>query len=128
MKLYQGVDIVDISRFREVTLRNRDFIADVFTEREREYCRSMKDPYRHFAGRFAAKESCLKALGIGLSGTGIDHVLQEIEVTSGPSGKPEITVTGWAAKITEKRKIGQSSVSISHASNFAVATVILIGE
>jgi len=37
-------------------------------------------PSLHFADRFAAKESYLKALGTGFQGTGIDHIFQEIEI------------------------------------------------
>lgn len=128
MRIYQGVDIVELSKFREIASRNDVFIADIFTEQERTYCQSMKDPYLHFAGRFAAKESYLKALGTGLSGAGIDHVFQEIEVIPTASGRPEIKVSGWAEKMAKKRKIRQASVSISHASHYAVATVILVGN
>ena len=127
MRVYQGVDIVDIAKLRGIMLRNRDFISEMFTEQEKAYCEARKDPYLHFAGRFAAKESYLKALGTGFSGVGIDHIFQEIEVRSTASGKPQISVSGWAAKITQKKKIHQCSVSISHASPFAVATVVLLG-
>jgi holo-[acyl-carrier protein] synthase len=125
-KIHQGIDIVEIPRFREVLERNSQFIQDIFTEQERSYCHSMKESCRHFAGRFAAKESYLKALGTGLSGSGIDHVLREIEVVPKASGKPQISVSGWARKITKKKKISQCSVSISHTANHAVATVILV--
>ena len=126
--IQQGVDMVELSKFKEVLRRNSEFVHDIFTERERVYCESMKYPAIHFAGRFAAKESYVKALGTGFSGTGIDPLFQEIEVTSSPSGKPEISVRGWAAKMTKKRKIRQSSVSISHTAHYAVASVILVGE
>ncbi len=128
MRIYQGVDIVEVPKFKKVFLKNKDFTSDIFTEKEREYCMSKKDPYIHFAGRFAAKEACMKALGIGLSGSGIDHVFQEIEVTPHVSGKPELSINGWAGKIGEKRKINQCTVSISHSANYAVATVILVGN
>jgi holo-[acyl-carrier protein] synthase len=126
--IHQGVDMVELSQFKEVLRRNSEFVHDIFTERERTYCESMKDPAIHFAGRFAAKESYVKALGTGFSGTGIDYLFQEIEVISSPSGKPEISVSGWAAKMAKKRKIRQSSVSISHTANYVVASVILVGE
>lgn len=128
MKIYQGVDLVGIAKFKDIFQRNKDFISDIFTEEEREYCLSKKEPYIHFAGRFAAKEACIKALGIGLSGAGIDHSFQEIEVTSHSSGKPLISINGWAAKVAAKRGISQLTVSISHSSDYAVATVILAGN
>ena len=126
IKIHQGVDMVEVSKFGEIAKRNDRFLLDLFTERERSYCQSMKDPHLHFAGRFAAKESCAKALGHGFSGIGIDHLFQEIEVISSPSGKPEISLSGWAAKIARRKKIVQATVSISHASGCAVASVILV--
>jgi holo-[acyl-carrier protein] synthase len=128
IQIRQGVDIVEISKFKEVLLRNSRFVMDIFTEQERAYCESMKNPFLHLAGRFAAKESYLKALGTGISGPGIDSIFQEIEVIPASSGKPEISVRGWAEKIAKKRKISQCSVSISHTPHYAVATVILVGN
>ena len=128
IRIYQGVDIVELAKFRQIASRNHRFVTDIFTEKERAYCQSMKDPYLHFAGRFAAKESYLKALGTGLSGSGVDHMFQEIEVAATASGRPEITVSGWTEKMAKRKKIRQSSVSISHAAHYAVATVILVGN
>jgi holo-[acyl-carrier protein] synthase len=128
MKILQGIDIVEIPKLKRIIRKNKNFVSDVFTEKERAYCRSMKDPYIHFAGRFAAKESFMKAIGTGFSGTGIDHLFQEIEVITTPSGKPELSIKGWAQKLAKKRKIHQWSVSISHASDYAVASVILVGD
>ena len=125
-RVYQGVDFVEIPKFTDICLRNRDFVSEIFTEGERAYCLSMKEPYRHFAGRFAAKEACMKALGLGLSA--VDSVLREIEVTSTPSGKPELLISGWAEKMSRKKKISQLTVSISHAAQFAVATVVLVAD
>ncbi|MBI5055165.1 MAG: holo-ACP synthase [Nitrospirae bacterium] len=128
MKIYQGIDIVGISKFRNIVLKNKNFMSDIFTEREREYCLSRKDPHIHFAGRFAVKEACLKALGIGMSGAGVDHYFQEIETVPGPSGKPVLSFTGWVKKMSRKRKINQLTVSISHSADYAVASVILVNS
>ncbi len=127
MKLYQGIDIVEVGKFKKILLRNDNFIADIFTEQEREYCLSRKDPYIHFAGRFAVKEASMKALGIGFSGPGIDHAFLEIETLTGASGKPVLSFSGWVGKISRKQRINQQTVSISHSSDYAVATVILVG-
>lgn len=125
-RIQQGIDVVWISRFKEILLRHRPFVIDVFTEPERLYCQSRRDPYVHFAGRFAAKESYLKALGTGLLGPGIDHIFQEIEIVPEASGKPGISVSGWAAKIARRKKISQCNLSISHTSDYAVAMVVLV--
>lgn len=124
--LDQGIDMVEVSKFRDVFMRNSGFAADIFTEKERAYCASKSDPYIHFAGRFAVKEAALKALGIGMSGSGIDHAFQEIETLPGASGKPVLIFAGWVEKISRKRGVRQAAVSISHSGDYAVASVILV--
>ena len=124
----QGIDIVDVEKFRAVFGRNAGLADELFTGNEREYCLSRRDPSLHFACCFAAKESYLKALGTGFRGTGIDHVFQEIEVYAANSGKPEILIHGWAARMAKKRKIRHCALSISHASRYAVAAVLLAGD
>jgi holo-[acyl-carrier protein] synthase len=128
MHIYQGVDIVDVSKLKKILLNSENFASDMYSEKEKEYCLSKRDPYIHFAGRFAAKEASLKALGIGMSGTGIDNTLKEIEVLPGSSGKPLLSFSGWMEKISRKKGITQFTVSISHSENYAVATVILTGR
>ena len=128
MKIFQGIDIVMISHMKRIILKNSNFIYDIFTEGERTYCQSMRNPFIHYAGRFAAKESFMKAIGTGFSGTGIDSLFQEIEIVAAPSGKPELQISGWAEKLSKKRKIRQCSVSISHSPDYAIASVILVGN
>jgi len=128
MKVHQGIDIVEVSKLKQVMQRNREFMHDIFTEKERSYCQSRKNPYPHFAGRFAAKESFIKALGTGFSGTGIDHLFQEIEIIPAASGKPMMLIRGWAEKCAGRKKIRQWDVSISHTPQYAIAAVILVGE
>jgi holo-[acyl-carrier protein] synthase len=123
MLIYQGIDIVEISKFKKVFLNNNALISDIFTEREKGYCLSKRKPYLHLAGRFAAKEATLKALGIGI--TGIDNTFKEIEIIPNSSGKPMLGVKGWVEKISRKKRITQFTVSISHSENYAIAAVIL---
>ncbi len=127
MQIYQGVDIIEMGKFRNLFLNN-NLLEEIFSEGEREYCLSKRDPWQHFAGRFAAKEAAMKALGMGMSGTGIDSTFREIEVLAGPSGKPSLSFSGWTEKMSKKKLITQLTVSISHSENYAVATVILTGR
>ena len=128
MQIYQGVDIVEIARFRDVASRNADFLTDIFTKGERDYCSSQKNADLHFAGRFAAKEACLKALGLGLSSAGMGHSLQEIEITRHPSGRPGLSLSGWAAAVSRRKGICQHTLSISHTSHTAVASVVMVAD
>lgn len=126
-RLYQGIDIVGIQKFRDVITRNEAFISDIFTEGERAYCLSRRDPHVHLAGRFAVKEASLKALGLGISASGIDRAFREIETTAGPCGRTELSFSGWIEKISKRKKIAQMNVTVSHTADLAVAGVILVG-
>ena len=62
MKKGIGIDIVDVNRFRKKIFdSNKKFYEKIFTKNEIKYCLNYKDPYPHFAGKFAAKEAILKA-------------------------------------------------------------------
>ncbi len=128
IRILQGIDLVTVSKIRKIMLSHPDFGQEVFTGQEREYCLARRDPYIHFAGRFAAKEACLKALGTGLSAGGIDGALGEIEVIADKSGKPVLSLSGWTAKIRSRKKVCQHTVSISHSGDYAVASVIMTAE
>lgn len=123
--ILQGVDIVPVSKIESIMLAHPEFALEIFTDSEREYCFSRPNPYIHLAGRFAAKEACLKALGRGLSGEGIDGALREIEVVTEKSGRPALRLGGRVEKIGRRKSVYQYTVSISHSGDFAVASVIL---
>jgi len=76
----------------------------------------------HFGARFAAKESFLKALGMGL-GQGIQ--LAEIEVIHCENGKPVLKLHGAAKTEVGKRKIRKVHLSLTHTREYAGAVVIL---
>jgi holo-[acyl-carrier protein] synthase len=59
-----GTDIIEVRRIKEAIDRHGDrFIDRLFTNREKLYCQRYQDPIPRYAGRFAAKEAVLKALG-----------------------------------------------------------------
>ena len=125
MRIHQGVDLVELGRFQELFLRHPSLARDLFTDQERAYCESRRDAPVHFAGRFAAKEAALKALGIGIT-TGIDRAFQEVEVARTGAGRPTLRFHGWMAKLGERLRVRQGTVSISHTAGYVVATVILL--
>ena len=60
-----GLDITEIGRIADAIGRYGDrFVQRVFTQGEVAYCTRRKTPAIHFAGRFAAKEAAMKALGL----------------------------------------------------------------
>ena len=127
-RLMQGIDIVDIRKFRKVMERHPSFVDEIFTKSERDYCLAKMDPAPHLAARFAAKESYLKAIGAGFSAEGIDSIFGQIEVVHEKSGKPAISLSGWAAKNASRRRIAQTTLSLSHAADYAMASVVLVIE
>jgi len=63
-----GIDIVRIERIEKIIKKwGESFTNRVFTHSERQYCEKKKSGYQSYAGRFAAKEAFLKALGLGLN-------------------------------------------------------------
>ena len=128
MLISQGVDIVDILRIKHVMERRKLFKKKVFTSYETSFCSARSNPFPHFAARFAAKEACLKALGIGLGGFGGVNRLKEIEVKSEQTGQPIIFLSGSVKKLTIAKSITQITVSLSHTHELAVATVFLMSS
>ena len=62
-----GTDLVEVSRVEKILQKwGEKFLKKVFSQNEIEYCKKKAFPAIHFAARFAAKESFLKSLGIGL--------------------------------------------------------------
>ena len=63
-----GTDIVECLRIAQMIERHGElFLGRVFTSLEIEYCSSRKTATQHYAGRWAAKEAVLKAMGTGWS-------------------------------------------------------------
>jgi holo-[acyl-carrier protein] synthase len=101
--------------------------GDRFTERyysqdEIDYCRRRAVPAIHFAARFAAKESFLKSLGIGL---GMGVKLKDIGVINDQQGKPAFALADKAQSLIKQRRIRKVHLSMTHTSDCAAAVVIM---
>jgi len=88
---------------------------------EIEYCERFKNKFERYAGRFAAKEATMKALGTGWS-RGVRWV--DIEVVREPSGRPTIALAGEAGKIADRLGVKHIALSITHTAAEALAQVI----
>ena len=119
-----GVDLVEVARLRRVLERHPAFAERHFTAGERAAAGALPEARRFefLAGRFAAKEATLKALGTGISG-GV--ALDEVETGSLPSGAPVLRLGGEALRAAEEAGVSRYQVSISHDGGFAVAFVVL---
>ena len=123
MNLDIGIDISEIKKIEE-SIRSEAFQRKVFTPAELKSVEEFKDKAGHLAGKFAAKEAFMKALGAGIRQ---EVWFTQIEVLNDESGRPYINVTGEAGKQLEASGARQVHVSISHSGGMAVAVVILEG-
>jgi holo-[acyl-carrier protein] synthase len=117
-----GVDIAEVGRIqRAIERHGQPFLRRVFTPNEIGYCERFKNKFEHYAGRFAAKEAAMKALGTGWRG-GIRWV--DLEVVREQSGRPAMALAGEAAKIAAGLGVTRISLSITHTAAQALAQVI----
>ena len=100
-----GVDILQVSKLpRTDDFRESSFYTDNFSLREFAYCLLKADPYKAFAGKFAAKEAIVKA-----NNEYKEIPFREIEVINEPGGKPVFETF---------------SISISYEDDYAIATAV----
>jgi len=117
-----GTDITDCARIDKMIQRHGvHFLEHVFTQREISYSSSKKRASEHFAGRWAAKEAVLKALGTGWIG-GISW--KDVEVVNEIGGRPRIDLHSGAKKIADQLGITEILISISHCSSHAIAYAV----
>jgi holo-[acyl-carrier protein] synthase len=118
-----GIDLVKIERIEIIIKKWGDnFTSRVFTLLEREYCEKKKgNKYQSYAGRFAAKEALLKALGLGLRGAN----WKEIEIKNDELGQPIINASGKLKNIASAKGVSKYFITISHTKEYAIAQVIL---
>ncbi|MCX6550057.1 MAG: holo-ACP synthase [Acidobacteria bacterium] len=118
-----GLDATDIPRIEQAIRRYGDrFTCRVFTEAEIAYCSSKHNPAPHYAGRFAAKEAAMKALGTGHT-QGV--LWRDIEVIRG-GGPPRLLLHGGALRRFQTLGATSSFLTISHADTLALAQVLLV--
>lgn len=120
-----GTDIIECLRIAQMIERHGElFISRVYTQHEIQYCQSRKMATQHFAGRWAAKEAILKALGTGWR-KGISW--RDIEVRNEPGGRPVVAMRGGARDVVEQLGIAQMLISISHCRSHATAYALAQG-
>lgn len=119
-----GVDITECLRIAKMIERHADlFINRVYTPNEIAYCQKRKQATQHFAGRWAAKEAVLKALGTGWR-QGISW--RDVEVCNEAGGRPTIVLHGGAKQAAEELGADQVLISISHCRTHATAYALAV--
>jgi holo-[acyl-carrier protein] synthase len=118
-----GVDICEIARMERALARHPTMRARVFTPEEIAYCDSKARPAESYAGRFAAREAVIKALGGYRS-----RRWQDISVTRHASGAPGIVVTGNAKARADVLGVSRVLITFTHEKTSAVAFAVAVGE
>lgn len=120
-----GVDIAEVQRIQGAIERHGEtFLKRVYTPAEREYCEGFRNKYERYAGRFAAKEAAMKALGTGWR-RGVRWV--DFEVVRELGGRPAIRLDGEAKKIAAGIGVKRIALSITHTEAMAMAQVVFEG-
>ncbi len=109
-----GIDIVEIARIRRALLRPR-FTRRILTEHEEAYCAlSDAKAVERVAGRWAAKEAVVKALGV-------KYHPNQIEITNDPIGGPHVRILSPHFDSVRLRIY----VSITHERTHAAAVAVV---
>jgi holo-[acyl-carrier protein] synthase len=120
-----GIDATDLPRVADILERYGDrFLRRVFTDGEIAYASARRVPAIHFAGRFAAKEAAMKALGTGRS-HGV--LWRDVEVVR-RGGPPQLQLHGGAAQRFTAIGGRSSLLTITHSDELAMAQVLLLGD
>ena len=120
-----GVDLAEVPRIRASIERfGARFVDRIYTPAEIAYVERKANRFERYAGRFAAKEAGMKAIGTGWK-RGVRW--QDFEVSNLPSGRPTLLLHGVAAKVAEKMGVKSISLSITHTAQLGMAHVILEG-
>jgi holo-[acyl-carrier protein] synthase len=121
-----GTDIVECLRIAQMIERHGElFISRVYTDHEIEYCRARKSATQHYAGRWAAKEAVLKALGTGWQR---GMCWRDIEIRNDRHGAPLVILRGATREMQEQAGIARIHITISHCRCHAVAYAVAEGE
>lgn len=125
MILGVGLDVVETQRIaRALAAHGGRFEARVYTAAELADCAGRVDRAQALAGRFAAKEALLKALGTG-SARGISF--RQVEVVRRDGAAAILNLTGSAAAEARRKGVRHVHLSLSHQPGLAGAVVILEG-
>lgn len=113
-----GVDVVDIARFERGLIRTPALLTRLFADSEQ-----VKDgkpmPLRSLAGRFAAKEALIKALG---DSAGVQW--HDMRVVNDALGNPSFELHASTRSIAEAKGITAIHLSMSHDAGLAIAYVV----
>ena len=119
-----GVDIIKNSRINN-SLKIKGFLNRIFTEKEIQQGKKLKNKINFYAKRFAAKEAFVKAIGTGFRSE-INFI--DIEIKNYKNGKPYILLSKKLKNFLKKKfKIQKYKVflSLSDEKDYSIAFVVI---
>jgi holo-[acyl-carrier protein] synthase len=120
-----GIDVAEVDRIRAAMQRyGTRFTERIYTPAEIAYVEAKANRYERYAGRFAAKEAGMKAIGTGWR-KGVRW--QDFEVHNLPGGRPTLRLHGEAALVAARLGVKTITLSITHTAEIGMAQVILEG-
>jgi len=115
-----GLDIVEVKRIqKDIEDYGDKFINRILSSKEIESYNKRLDKDIFLAGRFAAKEALIKALGKFLTDR---PPYNELQVLNNSTGQPYFELSD---EIWQKLKKASPMLSISHEKNYATAVVVI---
>lgn len=121
-----GIDVAEVDRIaRSIERFGNRFLQRVFTAEEIRYCESKANKTERYAGRFAAKEAAMKAIGTGWN-KGV--AWRDIEVTREAGGRPRVAFHNKAGEFFARLGAVRAHLSITHTEGLAMAQVIIESE
>lgn len=116
---------MEVAQLRRWIEDPRDpLIPRCFGQAELEEIGDGPDRIERLAGRFAAKEAVLKALGTGF-GAGV--AFTDVVISRAPGAPPEVQLAGGAAKAAAALGVNAWRLSISHSGGLAMASALALG-
>jgi holo-[acyl-carrier protein] synthase len=118
-----GIDLVEVERMRQLLERKGErALSRLFTEGERAYAATHREPARQLAARAAAKEAAFKAL----AGNDLARAIgwREMEVVSRSGHAPVLLLHGRARERAHELGVVRVHLSITHSETTAAAFVV----
>ena len=114
-----GIDLIKTSRMNRLVERFGEKALQKFLCKDEI---SLVKSYKTASGFWAVKEACSKALGVGI---GSECSFHDIQISKTAKGAPKISLS---KKLLNKYNIIDTSVSITHDGEYAIANVVILTE
>ncbi|OTG86198.1 holo-[acyl-carrier-protein] synthase [Acinetobacter sp. ANC 4558] len=122
--MFIGTDIVEVERIQRAIIRSgKPFLERIYTDTEILKIGLNDINYERASGFWAAKESIVKAIGLGFRNGILFH---DVEVIHDEYGAPSFLLHGRLKEILEEKGVSKISLSISHCRTHAIAITAIV--